>query len=332
MDTWQRQLKHDPLPPLLSSGSAAIQYFARRDLLEEPVGPVSQLWQLPEAQRILRKQLIDGSWPRSGVEKHHAVNYHLVETWRHFRFLVEQYGFTREHPQAEKAAEFIFSCQSEEGDIRGILANQYATYYTGAIMSLLIQAGYADDPRIERGFRWLLGMRQDDGGWSIPIITHKFDRATQYHLTSQYAEPVQPDRSRPFSHNWTGMVLRAFAAHPEHRKSEAAKLAASLLASRFFQPDRYTSYKVAGYWVRFEYPFWWNNIVSALDSVSLIELSRDNEQVSKAVDWLVDHQEADGLWKVSYAKPDVRDTETARRHDTRRWVTLAICRVLRRLS
>jgi Prenyltransferase and squalene oxidase repeat len=331
MANWLRQLKSDPIAPLLASGNEALQYFAKRDLLGEQVGPVNYLWQLPEAQRILRKQLIDGSWPRSGVEKHHAVNYHLVETWRNFRFLVEQYGFTREHPQGREAAEFLFSCQTEEGDIRGILANQYATYYTGAIMSLLIQAGYEDDPRIEKGFQWLLSMRQDDGGWSIPIITHKFDRATQYRLTSQYAEPVQPDRSKPFSHNWTGMVLRAFAVHPEYRKSEVAKAAARLLVSQFFQPDRYTSYRAASYWVRFDYPFWWNNILTALDSVSLIGLSKEDEQVSKALDWLTDHQEVDGLWEVSYAKPSVRETETSRKRETKLWVSLAICRVLKRL-
>ena len=141
MSHWLQQLKYDPIAPLLSSGNEALRYFARRDLLGERVGPVDRLWELPEAQRILRKQLADGSWPRPGATKHPAVNYHLIETWRHFRFLVEQYGFTLEHPQAQKAAEFLFSCQTDEGDIRGILANQYATYYTGAIVSLLIQAG-----------------------------------------------------------------------------------------------------------------------------------------------------------------------------------------------
>jgi len=332
MDNWRRQLKFDPMPPLLSSENEVLRYFAKRDLLGDPVGPVDRLWQLPEAQRILRRQLADGSWPRPGEKKHPAINYGLIETWRYFRFLVEQYGFTREHPQAQRAAEFLFSCQSEEGDIRGILANQYATYYTGAIMSLLIQAGYGDDPRIEKGFQWLLAMRQDDGGWSIPIITHKFDRQTMYRLTSQYAEPVQPDRSKPFSHNWTGMVLRAFAVHPKYRKSEAARVAARLLVSRFFQPDRYTSYRAAGYWVRFEYPFWWNNLVVALDSVSLIGLTKDDEQVRKALIWLVDHQEADGLWRVSYAKPDMPEKETAKAREKSLWVSLAICRVLKRLS
>ena len=47
-----------------------------------------------------------------------------------------------------------------------MLANQYACYYTGAILSLLVKAGYEDDPRIEKGFQWLLSMRQKDMGWS----------------------------------------------------------------------------------------------------------------------------------------------------------------------
>ncbi len=330
MDTWRKQFKYDPLPPLLSSGNAAVQYFTRRDPLGERVGPVSQLWKLPEAQKILKKQQADGSWPRPGKAEHPAINYGLIETWRWFRFLVEQHGFTREHPQAQQAAEFLFSCQTEVGDFRGILANQYATYYSGAIMSLLIKAGYEDDPRIERGFRWLLAMRQDDRGWTIPMITHKLDRQTQYRLTSEYAEPLEPDRSKPFSHNATGMILRAFAAHPKYRKSKVAKTAAQLLASRFFQPDAYTSYQAASYWVRFEYPFWWNNLVAALDSISLIGLSQDNKSITQALSWLIKHQQASGLWKVSYVQPQKKEKETTKTRDMKLWISLAICRVFKR--
>ncbi len=180
-----KNLNHDPIPPLLASGDEALIYFTRRDLLGEDTGPVERLWQLPGALKILKKQLPNGSWPRPGENKHPSINQALIETWRQFRFLIERYGMTRAHPQVERASDFIFSCQTEEGDIRGFLANQYATYYTGAVMALLIQAGYADDPRIEKGFQWLLGMRQDDGGWSIPMITHKLDRATQYRLASE---------------------------------------------------------------------------------------------------------------------------------------------------
>ena len=124
--------------------------FVRRAILGEDAGPIQHLWQTPAAQQILKKQLANGAWPRDGEQKHPAINYYLIETWRQFKFLVERFGFTREHPQVEKAAEFLFSCQTLDGDFRGFLANQYATYYSGAILGLLIQAGYADDPRTKR--------------------------------------------------------------------------------------------------------------------------------------------------------------------------------------
>ena len=330
VEPWRERLPYDPLPPLLEAGDAALEYFARRDLLDEDVPPVSCLWDLPGARRILRPQLADGSWPAKS-DDHPAIHYHLIETWRQFRYLVEMYGFTRADPCAERAAEFLFSCQTPEGDIRGFLANQYATYYTGAILSLLIQAGYADDPRLEKGMQWLLSMRQDDGGWSIPILTRYLDWATQYRLTSEWAEPLQPDRSQPFSHNWTGMVLRAFAAHPAYRASDAARVGAELLKSRFFQPDAYTSYQAASYWTRFDYPFWWNHLVSALDSITRIGVSSEDAQIQKALAWLAGHQQPDGLWRLDNARPPAQDKQTAKTRQTRLWVGLAVCRVLRRL-
>ncbi len=229
MEKWRSQLKYDPVPALLAAGDPAIRYFVERDLLEKSVDSITILWGLPQVKQILQKQSADGSWPVKRSVKPNDVNYHLIETWRWFRYLIQQYGMTRDHPAVEKAAEYLFSCQTSEGDFRGFLANQYATYYSGAIIGLLVQAGYADDPRIENGFRWLLDMRQDDHGWTIPILTHKLDRSTLYRLTSEYAEPLKPDRSKPFSHNWTGMVLRAFAAHPEYRKSEEAKVACEFI-------------------------------------------------------------------------------------------------------
>ena len=207
MKPWRAKLRYDPIPPLSAFDDEALRWFVRRDLLGESAGPVSRLWQLPGAQKLLRKQRPDGSFAvPAGKDKHPAINYRLIETWRQFRYLVEMYGFTKDHPGAEKAAEFLFSCQTKEGDIRGMIANQYATYYTGAILSLLIQAGYADDPRTDKGMRWLLAMRQDDGGWTVPLITHPFSGKEMYRLTSRKMDPVEPDRTKPYSHNWTGMA------------------------------------------------------------------------------------------------------------------------------
>jgi hypothetical protein len=68
---------------------------------------------------------------------------------------------------------------------------------------------------------------------------------------------------------------------------------------------------------------------AALDSISLIDPSRD-EQMERALGWLIDHHEKDGLWKATYVSGKAVDN--ARTRETRLWVSLAICRVLRRMS
>jgi hypothetical protein len=326
---WRKHLRIDPVPALLSSGNEVVIYFTRRDLCDESVGSPEHVRKLPEVRKILKKQLPDGSWPPAGKkpEVYPPYHYHLVETFRYFRTLVERYCFNSNHQVAASAAEFIFSCQTADGDIRGMIGNQYATYYTGAMLKLLINAGYEEDPRVEKGMRWLLDMRQDDGGWIVPLAAHSIDRETMIRLTSEYAEPIGPDRSMPFSHNWTNMVLQAFAAHSVYRNSPEAVAAGNLLKLRFFQPDVYKSYQDPGYWVRFVQ--WWPNLLMALDSLSLMGFPKDDLDIAGGLDWFVANQQDDGLWNVSYKQGD-KFRGTTKEREERLWVSLAVCRVLRR--
>jgi len=333
MIDWATVFRIDPFPFLLASGEPAVAYFARRDLAGENMLPLEMVWELPEVQRLLRHQQEDGSW--KGAKVSFGVKDSLVETWRQFRFLVQQYQFDRRHPALEKAAEFLFSCQSEEGDIRGILANQYAPYYTGAILSLLIQAGYAEDPRVERGMQWLLQVRQEDGGWvigspgllGIPHLSWK----ELCDLTGNPARETMRafDPGLPFSAAGTGMVLRAFAAHPAYRTSPEALRAAQLLKSKIFKEDNGSSYRHPDNWIRFQFPFWWNNLISALDSLSRIGLAKEDPDIERALQWLIDHQQSDGLWKMSYSRIH-KETATSRTHTAQLWITLTVCRIFRR--
>lgn len=330
---WQKELKFNPISPLLNSDNATIVYFAKRDLLEFEVQVINRIWGLNEPQKILRKQRQDGSWPSSSKnkEKYPEINYKLIETWKQFRLLIEKYEFNKIHPAILNAAEFIFSCQTEEGDIRGMLGNQYAMYYTGAIMSLLIKAGYQNDPRIEKGFKWLLHMRQDDGGWvGSPIQTIPLSKDLIYELTSTSKETFkQHDKTKPYSHNWTGMVLRAFAVHDKYKKSKEALVAANLLKTRFFKADYYSSYKHPENWVRFQYPFWWNSLIAALDSLSLMGIPKDDEDIENALNWLKMHQDSNGLWKNSYSSIH-KSTPNKKTKEEQLWISLAICRIFKR--
>jgi hypothetical protein len=322
---WQKQLHHDPIPNLLAAKNQAIVYFTKHVLLGEKVEPVSHIWELPEVKKILDKQQPDGSWKRTGKDKDvfPPNHYTLVETFKNFRQLIEEYAFTKTHPAIPKAAEFFFTFQTKDGDFRGFIGNQYAPYYTGYLLSLLIMAGYSSDPRVEKGLNWLLSMRQIDGGWTIPMLTHKLDKATQNQITSRFAEPIQPDRAQPFSHNWTDMALRAFVVHPVYRKFQGIVAAGRLLKSSLFQPDNYSSYRDVAYWTRFT--FWWPNLLTALESLRPLRFPATDPDIKKALDWFVENQQKDGLWKIEQDK-EIKDNQK----EEQLWLSLRICRLLKK--
>ena len=274
--------------------------------------------------RLVGRQRADGSWKYPGGGKAHlrsAEDYDQIETFRILGFLVEKYGLNRGHPAIGRAADFLFSRQTEEGDFRGIYGRQYSPNYSAAIMELLIKAGYGDDERIEGGFRWLLSMRQGDGGWAIPLRTAMRDRGTLLQALRNPV-PIQPDRSKPFCHCMTGVVLRAFAAHERYRKSGEAKAAGELLESRFFRPDGYPDRRAASFWTKFSFPFWFTDLLSALDSLSLLGFSSDDPEIREALGWFLDRQREDGAWSLTLLRTKDKELPS--------WIGLAICRVLKR--
>jgi hypothetical protein len=317
---WLKELSYNPIDCLINSNNPAIMYFTRRDLLDEILPEVDYLWDLPVAARLINKQQEDGSWKYPGGKKklRSTENYNQLETFRQLGELVEKYGFTIKHPSIDRAAEYLFNFQTEEGDFRGIYGNQYATTYTGAIMELLIKAGYVDDDRIEKGFQWMIKSRQDDGGWAIPFRTLNMN----YTDAMKFPDTLQSDPSKPFSHLTTGIVLRTFAAHPIYRKSPEANLAGKLLMSRFFHRDKYTDRQDKKFWESVSFPFWFTNIVSSLDSLYYLGFGREELQIQSALHWLVEKQESDGIFNLKLL--------LTRDKDLKYWITLIICRIFKK--
>lgn len=321
--TWTSKLKFSPLPALLSAKGEALRYFCRRDLVGEDAGPLERLWELREVKRTTAAQLPSGAWryPGGRPQIRSQRDYDQLETFRVLRVLVEKYGMNGETPAISRAAEFLFSCQTDEGDFRGICGNQYVPYYSAAFMELLIKAGFYGDNRIARGFKWLLSTRQFDGGWAFPLRT----MGKKLSPDTFRATTIPPDRSKPFSHLVTGVVLRAFAAHPAYRKSEEARLAGRLLASRFFERDKYPDRSSPSFWTSFSYPFWFTDLLSALDSLSQLGFEQDDPQVTKGLEWFAFRQKRDGGWKLP-----LRLVEGEKERDL--WITLAVSRVFKRFA
>jgi hypothetical protein len=321
IDKWKSSLKRDPINGLQKDNDELLAYYVNRDLLGIPAVPITDLWVLPGAAQIIKKQLEDGSWKYPG-KVHDSVpgqNYSLLETFRNLRLLVEVYGLTRQHEAMQRAAEFVFSCQTSEGDIRGILGNQYMPYYHGAILELLVKTGYGDDPRVKFGLDWLLSMRQDDGGWIVPTqMVPSRERTPDY----WQSDPLPPISSKPHAHLATGMVLRAFAAHPGYRQTTEVVEAGEALKSRILKPDKYNDRKAQSYWLKFQFPFWWTNLVSCLDSLARLGFDGQDADISRGLDWFMTNQEEDGLWPTCYGSGK-------KSAENRCWVGLAICRSLK---
>lgn len=320
---WESVLQWDPLSPLLESTNPAILWFTRRDLLEKDPGPIESLWELKEPIRLLRKQGDDGRWryPAGDQRIRSREGYDQLETFRSLLHLVHKYGMNRQNQGISRGAEFMFSFQTDEGDFRGIYGVQYTPNYSAATMEVLIQSGYADDPRIKKGLDWLLSIRQDDGGWAIPLRT-KGGPISDIFL-EKGMETVEGDRSKPSSHTITGIVLRAFAAHSQYKHRLEIKEAGELLKSRFFKRDKYPDRVAPSYWEKITFPFWQNDILSAMDSLSLIGFDPRDEDIRSGLEWLINDQEKNGLWRSRYA--------TGKAPDLPYWVSLAVCRVLKRL-
>lgn len=318
-------LKVDLPRILASSDNAAIVYFARRELLGWPSEDASRLWDLPQARRIVARQRENGAWRYPGGSRRlrSQDDYDQIETFRQLAILVEKYAFSREHPSIDKGARFLFSCQTDEGDFRGIYGNQYATTYVGAIIEILVKAGYGRDPRIARGFRWLLSMRQRDGGWAIPLRTVGVP-FSEFLDAARHPAPIRPDVSKPSSHLVTGMVLRAFAAHDARRRASAAKGAGDLLASRLYSKDAYGDRGAVRYWERVSFPFWFTDVISALDSLSRLGFRDDDPRIRAALDRLSGLQRPDGTFALKLVRGADKDLPW--------WIGLAVCRVLERFG
>ncbi|MFX0105828.1 MAG: hypothetical protein ACFE75_10075 [Candidatus Hodarchaeota archaeon] len=320
MSDWKKKFNANPFSKLLSTENKALLLFIKRDLLDKRIGSVEDLWELDPVKKITNKQLENGSWKYSRHKEDIRTqeNYNQLETYRQIGFLIEKYGFNRQHQAIQNAAEYLFSFQTEEGDFRGIYGIQYSPNYTAGIMELLIKAGYEVDPRIEKGFKWLFSVRQYDGGWAVPIRTNN----AKWLDVMNDPKPLEPNRAKPFSHMITGVVLRAFAAHPKYRNLEEAKLAGELLASRFFKPDKYPDRKSVDYWFRVSFPFWFTDIISSLDTLSNLGFTSSHPQIELALNILRDRQLENGLWDLKLLK--TRDT------DLPLWIALAICRIFKK--
>ena len=312
---------------LLARGNLPILYWLKKEILEVPVDREHKNLQKYAARiRILKRQKPNGGWSKKKYEGHPRweKTYFIVDTLQN-SYKLYNFACTPKDKGIQKAIKFLFSTQAKEGDFRGAYLNEYAPTYHALTLELLCMFGKDEDKRVQKGFRWFIRNKQDDGGWVIPYRTiDREELKKRYNLDAQMKlNPVKPDKSRPFSHLVTGMVLRAFAASPTWQKSKEARKAGELMMKRFFKPDAYEDRVLASFWEEITYPFWATDILSCLDSLAKIGFSPEEEEIHNALTWLQKRQAPQGYWRSGLKKSILED---------HLWVTLAVLGVIKRFG
>jgi hypothetical protein len=289
---WRARLASDPIPRLLREGAPSVLARVRRDLIDDSEAPAAdEIAGYPEVKALLRKAEKDGSFaPRASDKELGGPKFvKCLSTIRCLDRLAD-YGLRVEGTSAvaqqlHKIADFILASQDSDGGLGDLtLADTpkgrgkvVAVHYQGWALSALCRAGFEADERVEKGFKFLLALRQDDGGWAWRGVRTE-------------------SAARPSSHLITGMVLRSFASSKERHTGREARRAAELLATRFLQPDRYEDRKAPAFWEALVEPRFYTDVLDALDTITSIGLGKENSGVRTAEAYLRARQAKDGLW------------------------------------
>ena len=161
--------------------------------------------------------------------QNHATRGSAIRDLRRLGYL----GFDNRHELVGERAEFLFSLQNKDGswplprEATGDGAEQegysMVPLQTALPLIALSACGYAEDPRSESGYEWLLSQRLDDGAWPTGRASGVHGRVAGY-------------RKLPHSRwgcrtNTTGAII-ALASHPERRSGAACRRGVDLLLSR----------------------------------------------------------------------------------------------------
>jgi hypothetical protein len=168
----------------------------------------------------------DGSWSTLGApfraEKVFATSLALSRLGR--------LGFGPENPRVKMAAEFLFSRlrkdgswpvsgeYDEEGETSAMIPLQTAFPLAG-----LARSGYAEDPRSEKAYEWLISKRLPDGAWPTGMRHGVYRRVAGYRRLPH---------SRWGCRTNTTAALICLAHHPRRKHSPEARQALDHLLTR----------------------------------------------------------------------------------------------------
>lgn len=316
------------IPFLLADRSACLRWLVLRNLLARPNDDpeVQELLPLreddPLAAPVLAAQEPDGAWTRGDLLWQGGKQRVTMLALMRLGFL----GFDPAHRSIQQGAEYLFSLQENDGSWS--LPRSYeetdtrerysmVPLQTALPLRALAMCGYAEDPRAERAYAWLLDKRLPDGAWPSGIAG-----GGTFGYVAGYRK--MPHSRWGCRSNTTG-VLQCLAYHPTRCHSPEPQRALDLLLGRETREAHTLGHEVTRligaeatrgfftFYARFD-------LAQVLDLCWRIGATLDDVRVSEMVAFIRSQQGEYGLWDV------------AGHPEASRWVTYDLLHSLSRLD
>lgn len=308
---------------LLTDKSTSLRYLVLKHLMksDEAEELEKHREEDPMVKELLSLQNSDGSWTSTYGNAPQGAVQITSQVLKKLGFL----EFDQDHPSIKRGVEYLFSQQEKDGswplgnygtDIDGQDNYDIMSLQTSLPLHGLAMVGYAEDPRAESAYDWLIENRIKDGAWPTGIASGVFGGVAGYRRLAH---------SRWGCRSNTTAALTCLSLHKDRAHGEEARRALDLLLGRETREIHHIGFETARtigaeeatgfltYYARFD-------LAHILKLCSRLGASVEDQRVSDLAKFIVEQRGENGLWSYK-SKPQAS-----------KWVTYDLLRTLDNLG
>jgi hypothetical protein len=272
--------------------------------LSEDEEEVQELIEIRESDQLVKNlfklQKTNGAWDSLGLNQiTYADNLQIASmALQRLGYL----GFDSSHPVVQKAAEFLFSKQQEDGSWpmpgKKQLTDEEVGYQMMPIQTAipllgLVTCGYSTDKKSEKAFEWLMEQRLEDGAWPVGLSAGNYGGIAGYRRLAH---------SRWGCRSSTMAVLSCLAYHPIRSKSDESKRALDLILGTDSKLRNNLGFMIARL-IGLERSIGRITFMAKFDIAHVLYLcwkvgaNEDDERISDLIGFIKSEQGEYGLWE-----------------------------------
>lgn len=307
----------------LMNGEPFVKYRTLTDLLGRNQGEKEVL---AVEQSITQHKLIKQIFDRQNKGGYWGTPQDIYKWWpkKDTTFwllgVLADFGLKKDYKKIAQAGEYVFSTQHSKGGFGCAPPLRPYDCYTGILTESLAKLGYQDDVRLKKAYDWLMQRQRRDGGF----------------WCKNSGQPGRPRELEPSCAYGALCVLGALAVNPELKNNKITKKTVKFLLKGWAKRGkiRYAGHdsQIGKGWEKLKYPFTDYRILKYLDILSQFDIAKNDKRMIEMIDLLISKQDQAGCYYPESIHKVWSDFDFGQKELPSRWITLIVCRIIKRLS